>query len=99
MHSLSITIGANRLHISHPRGILDRNFFLVYPWPYMIYANVYDEPKCFLFVDTNMTANFFVFLLLPGKVYADVKNGLQHGVAKVQTKSEMYTKYGLAIYF
>jgi hypothetical protein len=39
------------------------------------------------------------FLLLPGKVYADVKNGLQHRVAKVQTKSEMYAKYGLAIYF
>ena len=40
-----------------------------------------------------------LFLLLPGKVYADVKNGLQHRVAKVQTKSEMYAKYGLAIYF
>ena len=42
---------------------------------------------------------FCFFLLLPGKVYADVKNGLQYRVAKVQTKSEMYAKYGLAIYF
>ena len=48
---------------------------------------------------TNLTANFFVILLLPGKVYADVKNGLQHRVAEMKTKSEMYAKYGLAIYF
>ena len=48
---------------------------------------------------TNLTANFFVILLLPGKGYADVKNGLQHHVAKMQTKSEMYAKYGLAVYF
>ena len=48
---------------------------------------------------TNLTANFLVFLLLPGKVYADVINGLQYRVAKMQTKSEMYAKYGHAIYF
>ena len=48
---------------------------------------------------TNLTANFFGFLHLPGKVNADVENGLQHSVAKMQTKSEMYAKYGLAIYF
>ena len=48
---------------------------------------------------TNLTANFFGFLLLPGKVYADVKNGLQHRVAEIQTKSEMYAKYGHEIYF
>ena len=48
---------------------------------------------------TNLTTNFFVILLLPGKAYADVKNDLQHHVAKMQTKSEMYAKYGLAIYF
>jgi hypothetical protein len=87
------------LHVWNPRGILDRNLFLVHPWPYIKYANYYDTQKCFLFVVTNLTANFFVFLLLPGKVHADVKNGLQHRVAKVQTKSEMYAKYGFAIYF
>ena len=48
---------------------------------------------------TNLTGNFFGFLHLPGKVYADVKNGLQRRVAEMQTKSEMYAKYGLAIYF
>ena len=42
---------------------------------------------------------FLFFLLLPGKVYADIINGLQHRVAKMQTKSEMYAKYGHAIYF
>jgi hypothetical protein len=47
----------------------------------------------------NLTANLFVFLLLPGKVYADVINGLQYGIAKMQTKSEMYAKYGHEIYF
>ena len=41
-------------------------------------------------------ANFFVFLLLPGKVYAAVINGLQYCIAKMQTKSEMYAKYGHA---
>jgi hypothetical protein len=50
-------------------------------------------------VVTNLTGNFFGFLHLPGKVYADVKNGLQRRVAEMQTKSEMYAKYGLAIYF
>ncbi len=87
------------MHIWHPRGILNRNLFLVYPWPYIKYVNVYDTPKCLLFVDTNLTATFFVFLLLPGKVHADVINGWQYCVAKMQTKSEMYAKYGHAIYF
>ena len=99
MYSLHITIGAKRLHVWDPRGILDRNFFLVYPWPYIKYANYYDAPKCFLFVVTNLTGNFLGFLHLPGKVSADVKNGLQRRVAEMQTKSEMYAKYGLAIYF
>ena len=99
LYSLYITIGAKRLHVWHPRGILNRNLFLVYPWPYIKFANIYDTPKCFLFVVTNLTANFFGFLLLPGKVYADVINGLQYRVAKMQTKSEMYAKYGHAIYF
>jgi hypothetical protein len=83
----------------HPRGILDRNFFLVNPWPYIKYANYYDTPKSFLFVVTNLTAIFFGFLLLPGKVYADVINGLQYRVGKMQRKSEMYAKYGHKIYF
>ena len=92
-------MGAKRLHVWHPRGILNRNLFLVYPWPYIKYANIYYTQKCFLFVATYLTANFFVFLLLPGKVYADVINGLQYPVAKVQTKSEMYAKYWNAILF
>ena len=75
LYPLYITIRAKRLHIWHSRGILDRNFFVVYPWPYIKYANYYDTPKCFLFVVTNLTANFFGFLHLPGKVNADVKNG------------------------
>ena len=74
-----VTIGAKRLHVWHPRGI---------------YANICDTQKCFLFVVTNLTANFFGFLLLPGKVYEDVINGLQYRIAKMQTKSEMYAKYG-----
>ena len=36
---------------------------------------------------------FLVFLLLPGKVYADVINGFQYRVAIMQTK------YGHEIYF
>ena len=48
---------------------------------------------------TNLTANFLFFLLLPGKVYADVINGMQYRVARMQTKSEMYAKYGHEIYF
>ena len=47
----------------------------------------------------NLTANFFGFLLLPVKVYAVVINGLQYRIAKMQTKSEMYAKYGHEIYF
>ena len=50
-------------------------------------------------VVTNLTANFFNCLLLPDKVYADVKNGLQYRVAKMETKSEMHVKYGHAIFF
>ena len=94
-----MTIEAKRLHIWHPRGILDINLFSVYPWPYIKYVNVYDTSKCLLFVDTNLTATFFCFLLLPGKVQADVINGWQYWIAKMQTKSEMYAKYGHAIYF
>ena len=45
----------------HRRGILNRNLFLVYPWPYIKYANIYDTPKCFLFLVTNLTAIFCVF--------------------------------------
>ena len=59
----------------------------------MIPQNVY------FFVDTILTATFFVFLLLPCKVHADVINGWQYCVAKMQTKSEMYAKYGHAIFF
>ena len=41
----------------------------------------------------------FFFLLLPGKVYADVINGLQYRVAKMQMKTEWYAQYGHEIYF
>ena len=51
------------------------------------------------FVVTNLTANFFGFILLPGKVYAEVINGLQYHIAEMQTKSEMYAKYGHVICF
>ena len=50
-------------------------------------------------MDTNLTATFFGFLLLPGKVHADVIIGRHYCLAKMQTKSEMYAKYGHAIYF
>ena len=33
LHSFPITIWAKRLHVWHPRGILNRNYFLVYSWP------------------------------------------------------------------
>ena len=76
LHLYFITTGPNRLHACHSSGIPNMNFVFVYPWPYITYANYYDNQKCFLFVVTNLTGNFFGFLLLPGKVYADVKNGL-----------------------
>ena len=53
----------------------------------------------FPFCGYQLDGNFFGFLLLPGKVYADVITGLQYCVAKMQSKSEMYAKYGQAIYF
>ena len=62
------------------------------------YASIYETLKCLLFVVTNLTANFLVFLLLPDKVYAYVMDSLQYCVAKMQTKSEMHVKYGLAIF-
>ena len=49
-----------------------------------------------MWIPTNF---FFVFLLLPGKVHADVINAFQYCVAKMQTKSEMYAKYEHAIFF
>ena len=42
LYTLYTTIGAKRLHISHPRGILNWNLFLVYPCPYIKYENIYD---------------------------------------------------------
>ena len=48
---------------------------------------------------TNLTANLVVFLLLPDKVYAAAIHDLQYRVAKMQSKSEMHVKYGLAIFF
>ena len=62
-YSLSITIRAKRLHIWNPRGILNRNLFLVYPWPYIKYANIYDTSKCFLLLvlTWRQTVWFFTF--------------------------------------
>ena len=57
------------------------------------YANIYDTLKCFLFVVTNLMA------LLPNKVYADVLNGLQYRVAKMQTKSEIACKVWACNFF
>ena len=42
---------------------------------------------------------FLAVFLLTDKLYADVINGLQYGIAKMQTNSEMHAKYDLAIYF
>ena len=53
----------------------------------------------FSFCDYQLDGKLFVSLLLPGKVYADVINVLQYRVAKMQTKSEIYAKYWLAIHF
>ena len=49
----------------------------------------------FLWLETGRQT-FFSSFLLPGKVYADVINGLQYRVAKMQT--EMYATYGHEIY-
>ena len=48
---------------------------------------------------TNLSENFLVFFLVPVKVYADVINGLQYRIAKMQTKSEMYAIYENDIFF
>ena len=40
------------------------------------YAIIYETLKCLLFVVTNLTANFFGFLLLPYNVYAYVMDSL-----------------------
>ena len=61
LYSLSITNGAKRLQGWHPRGILDRNLFCVYPWPYIKYANIYDTPKCFLFCGYQLNGKLFCF--------------------------------------
>ena len=53
----------------------------------------------FPFCGYQLDGKLFWFLLLPGKVYADVINGLQYRLAKMQTKSEMYAKDGHAINF
>ena len=51
-----------------------------------------------IFMVAKMFLFFFLFLLLPDKVYADIINSLQYCVAKMQTKSEMHVKYGHAIF-
>ena len=56
-------------------------------------------PQNVFFCGYQLDGKLFVFLLLPGKLHADVINGLQYPIAKIQTKSEMYAKYGDAIYF
>ena len=48
---------------------------------------------------TNLTANFVGLLLVPAIVHVDALKTWQYRVAKMPTKSEMYTKYGHAIYF
>ena len=56
-------------------------------------------PQMFPFCGYQLDGKLFCFFTLPGKVYADVINGLQYCVAIMQTKSEMYAKYGHEIYF
>ena len=50
------------------------------PIAYLKFTNICDTLKCFLFVVIKLAANFFGILLLPGKVYADVINGVQYCV-------------------
>ena len=99
LYSLYITIGAKRLHVWHPRGIFDRNLFSCLPMALHKICKYLLYPKMFPFCGYQLDGKLFWFLLLPGKVFADVINGLQYCVAKMQTKSEMYAKYGHAIYF
>ena len=54
----------------------------------------------FTFCGYQLDGDLFLFLLLlPGKVHGDDINGWQYCIAKMQTKSEMYAKYGHANYF
>ncbi len=52
----------------------------------------------FAFCGYQLDGQLFWFLLLPNKVYAYVMDSFQYNVPKMQTKSEMYAKYGLAIF-
>ena len=52
----------------------------------------------FLFCSQQLDGKLCWFLLLPSKVHADALNDWQHPKAKIATKSEMYMKYGRAIY-
>ena len=57
-------------------------------------------PQMFSFCGYQLDGKLFrFFLLLSGKVHADVINGSQYCVAKMQAKSKMFTKYGHAINF
>ena len=56
------------------------------------------SPNISLFVVTSLTENFVDFLLLPSKVHADVQTDWQYRKAKMTSKSEMYVKYGQAIF-
>ena len=53
----------------------------------------------FPFCGYQLDGKLFWFFTFTGKVYADVINGLQYCVTKRQTKSEMYAKYGYAIFW
>ena len=61
LYWLYITIKAKKLNTWHPRGILNRNLFLVYHWPYIKYVNVYDTPKCLLFCGYQLDGDLFGF--------------------------------------
>ena len=56
-------------------------------------------PKKFPFVVTNLTVDFYSFLLLPSKIHADAINDLQYCGAKMATMSEMFVKYRHKVYF
>ena len=62
LYWLFITIGAKRLHIRHPRGILNKNLFFGLPMALHKTYKCLWYLKCFFFVDTNLTANYFGFL-------------------------------------
>ena len=82
----------------HSSGILNMNFFLVFPWPHIKQAHIWNIHEVSFFLVTNLTVDFVGFLLLLSKIHAYVKNDFQYGGAKMATKSDMFVKYGPKVF-